>query len=251
MSDKLIIDGKFEYTETGEGPALVLLHGLFGELSNFEHTIAHFSKRYRVLTPIMPLYKTKLKVGVGAFSNYIEEFIDHMKLEDVNLLGNSLGGHVALVYANKNPHKVKTLILTGSSGLYEKAFGSDYPRKDDKEFLRKRIAVTFYDQKFVTDELVNQCHSLVNDRSALINILRIAKSAIKHNMKDDLPNFKMPVLLIWGKNDNITPPEVAVQFNELMPNSTLEWIDKCGHAPMMEHPEEFNTKLDEWISRYN
>lgn len=250
MSD-LIIDGKFEYAEKGEGPVLMLLHGLFGELSNFEQTIAHFSKKYRVITPIMPLYKAKLKVGVGAFANYIEDFINHYKLENINLLGNSLGGHVALVYANRNPEKVKTLILTGSSGLYEKAFGSDYPRKDDKEFLRKRISVTFYDQKFVTDELVDQCHALVNNRQSLINILRIAKSAIKHNMEEDLPNFKMPTLLIWGKNDNITPPDVADKFHELIPDSTLKWIDKCGHAPMMEHPEEFNEKLDEWISKYN
>jgi len=248
MND-IIEEGKFEYIEKGEGQPLVLLHGLFGELSNFEHTIEHFSGKYRVLMPIMPLYKTKLKVGVGAFANYIEDFIDHMKLKDVNLLGNSLGGHVALVYANKRPEMVKTLILTGSSGLYEKAFGSDYPRKDDKEFLRKRISVTFYDQKFVTDELVDRCHSLVNDRAALINILRIAKSAIKHNMKEDLPHFKMPTLLIWGKNDNITPPEVAVQFNELMPNSTLEWIDKCGHAPMMEHPQKFNETLETWLNK--
>jgi pimeloyl-ACP methyl ester carboxylesterase len=248
MSD-LIKDGKFEYIDKGEGSPLVLLHGLFGELSNFDAVIEKFSKKYRVLMPIMPLYKTKLKVGVGAFASYIEDFVDHMKLKDINLLGNSLGGHVALVYANKRAEMVKTLTLTGSSGLYEKAFGSDYPRKDDKEFLRKRISVTFYNQEFVTDELVDRCHSLVNDRSALINILRIAKSAIKHNMKEDLPNFKMPTLLIWGKNDNITPPEVAVQFNELMPNSTLNWIDKCGHAPMMEHPEEFNTILEEWLNK--
>ena len=249
MSD-LIQDGKFEYLEKGEGTPLVLLHGLFGELSNFEEVIEKFSKDYRVIMPIMPLYSLPIiKTNVSSLAKHIEEFINHLNLNDIILLGNSLGGHVALVYTEKNPEKVSKLILTGSSGLYENAFGGGFPRREDKNFLRDRIRLTFYDPKFVTDKLVDQCHALVNSRSDVIRILKIAKSAIRHNMEKELPNFKMPTLLIWGKNDNITPPHVAEQFDILMPNSELKWIEKCGHAAMMEHPEQFNAILEEWLNK--
>lgn len=249
---ELIKDGKFEYTEHGKGEPLVLLHGLFGELSNFEATIHHFSDRYRVIAPLLPLYSLPIiSTSVGALAKHLEKFIDHMKLENINLLGNSLGGHVALVYTDSRPEKIKNLILTGSSGLYENAFGGSFPRREDKEFLRDRIRLTFYDEKFVTDELVDRCHSLVNSRNDVIRILKLAKSAIRHNMEKELENMDMPTLLLWGKQDNITPPHVAELFYELMPNATLEWIDKCGHAPMMEQPEEFNRILDEWLTKHN
>lgn len=248
----LITNGKFKYAEIGQGEPLVLLHGLFGELSNFEDTIAYFSTKYRVITPIMPLYTMPIiTTSVGALAKYVEQFINHMGLTNINLLGNSLGGHVALVYTEKNSHKVKNLILTGSSGLYENAFGGGFPRREDKEFLRDRIKLTFYDPKFVTDELVDRCHSLVNTRNEVIRILKLAKSAIRHNMEKELPNFTMPTLLIWGKQDNITPPHVAEQFNELLPNATLEWIDKCGHAPMMEQPQQFNSILNSWLEKHS
>jgi pimeloyl-ACP methyl ester carboxylesterase len=140
------------------------------------------------------------------------------------------------------------MILTGSSGLYENSLGGSYPRKDDYNFIKERVAYTFYDPKHADDELVGEVFGILNDRERAIRIIALAKSAIRHNMKEDLPNIKTPTLLIWGKNDNITPPEVGVEFNELIPNSDLFWIDKCGHAPMMEHPEEFNAILETWLN---
>jgi 2-hydroxy-6-oxonona-2,4-dienedioate hydrolase len=140
------------------------------------------------------------------------------------------------------------LILTASSGLYENAFGSSFPRREDKEFIRNKIGLTFYDPKHATDELVDECFEVVNDRGRVLRILAIAKSAIRHNMAKDLPNMTMPSCLIWGKNDTITPPEVANEFQTGLPDASLYWIDKCGHAPMMEHPEEFNSILTNWLN---
>jgi pimeloyl-ACP methyl ester carboxylesterase len=79
----------------------------------------------------------------------------------------------------------------------------------------------------------------------------MAKSAIRHNVSNEIHNIKVPVCLIWGKNDTITPPDVAEEFHELLPNSELHWIDQCAHAPMMEKPEEFNTILDGFLSKVN
>lgn len=238
----------FRYIEEGEGKPLILLHGLFGALSNFRHVIEHFSKTHTVVIPMLPLYSMPvLSTGVRSLAHFLRDFVNHKKWDKVNLLGNSLGGHVALVYTKEYPERVSSLTLTASSGLYENAFGSSFPRREDKEFIRKKVAVTFFDPKHATDELVEDCFEIVNDRNRVLRILALAKSAIRHNMAKDLPNMHMPACLIWGKNDTITPPEVAAEFNQLLPNSTLYWIDECGHAPMMEHPETFNKILEQWL----
>lgn len=250
MKIDLKTSGKFQYLDEGDGQVILVLHGLFGALSNFEGVIGHFSKSSRVIVPMMPLYDLPLvKTGVKSLSNFILEFIEHLGINDIILLGNSLGGHVALVTAKAEPSLFKAMVLTGSSGLYENAFGGSFPRREDKEYIRKKIAVTFYDPEMVTDELVEVTFKLVQDRSKLIKVLALAKSAIRHNMRNDLPNYNMPVCLIWGKNDTITPPEVADEFHEKLPDSDLFWIDKCGHAPMMEHPDTFNTILSEWLQK--
>jgi len=234
-------EGKFNYIEEGEGEVLLLLHGLFGALSNWRDVTQHFSKKYKVVIPLMPIFETNiLSLSVEGLANFIHDFIEYKNFKSVNLLGNSLGGHVALVYLKKHPQNVKTLLLTGSSGLYENAMGGNYPKKGDKEFIRKKVEITFYDPKTATDELVDEVFETVNDRMKVLRILTMAKSAIRHNMRKDIPNIKIPVCLVWGKDDAITPASVGSEFHELLPNSELHFLDKCGHVPMMEHPVEFN-----------
>ncbi len=252
MQEEIITEGKFSYIEKGEGKPLILLHGLFGALSNFKEVVDHFSGRYKVVIPMLPLYDLPvLETSAKRLSKFLKAFVDHKGYEEVYLLGNSLGGHVGLIFTKKYPEMVKALILTASSGLYENAFGSSFPRREDKEFIRNKVALTFYDPKFASDELVDECFEIVNDRNRVLRILAIAKSAIRHNMAKDLKDMSMPACLIWGKNDTITPPEVAEEFHEKLPDSSLYWIDKCGHAPMMEHPERFNEILDEWLKAKN
>jgi pimeloyl-ACP methyl ester carboxylesterase len=229
---------------------LLLLHGLMGALSNWEKVVEEFSPNYRVILPLLPIYDLPLlTTGVRALSKYIHKFIKFKKLSNVVLLGNSLGGHVGLIYVLAHPGYVKALVLTGSSGLYENAFGGSFPRRESIDFVREKVQYTFYDPETATDELVNEVYETINDRHKVIRILAMAKSAIRHNMKKDLRKITMPVSLIWGRDDKITPPEVAVEFNELLPNAELHWIDKCGHAPMMEQPEEFNKYLAMFLNK--
>ena len=248
--DDIITEGKFRYIEKGEGEVIVLLHGLFGALSNFRDVFEHFSGRYKVVIPMLPLYELPvLNTNVSSLSKFVDKFIRHKGYDKVFLLGNSLGGHVGLVHTLAHMDRVKGLILTGSSGLYENAFGGSFPRRQDKSYLREKIALTFYDPEVVTDQLVDDCYELVNDRNKLIRILALSKAAIRHNMSKELGKFDVPVCLIWGKNDTITPPHVAEEFHEKLPQSDLFWIDKCGHAPMMEHPHTFNEHLDSWFEK--
>lgn len=251
MEDEIIIDGKYRYIEIGEGTPIIILHGLMGGLSNFKGVTNHFPpKGYKVLVPELPIYDMPmLKTTVKNFAKFLNGFITHKGLDDVVLLGNSLGGHIGLLHTKMFPEKVKALVITGSSGLYESAMGDGYPKRGDYEFIKKKAEDVFYDPKVATKEIVDEVFATVNDRIKLVKTLAIAKSAIRHNMAKDLPNMHTPTCIIWGKQDNVTPPKVAEEFNELLPDAELFWIDKCGHAPMMEHPETFNSILEAWLQK--
>ena len=251
MGVDLIKEGKFNYYEAGEGTPIIVLHGLMGGLSNFSGVAEYFPKHgYKVIIPELPLYTQNiLKTNVKAFAKFVNDFIIHKGFTRVILLGNSLGGHIGLYHTKMYPENMLGLILTGSSGLYESAMGDSYPRRGDYNYIQKKAEEVFYDPKVATKEIVDEVYEIANDRIKLIKTLTIAKSAIRHNMAKDLPKMHVPTCLIWGKNDKVTPPEVAVEFNELLPNATLEWIDQCGHAAMMEHPEEFNRIMHEWLKK--
>jgi 2-hydroxy-6-oxonona-2,4-dienedioate hydrolase len=253
MTNKLKQEGKFSYVELGEGPPIIVLHGLMGGLSNFDGVTSFFPpKGYKILIPELPIYKMSLlKTNVKNFAKYVSEFIEHKGFEDVILLGNSLGGHIGLLCTKLYPEKIKALVITGSSGLYESAMGESYPKRGDYDYIQKKAENVFYDPKVATKEIVDEVYATVNDRNKLIRTLAIAKSAIRHNMSKDLPKMETPTCIIWGENDNVTPPHVAKEFHELLPDSELFWIQKCGHAAMMEHPDEFNDLLYAWLQKRN
>ncbi len=241
-------DGGFEYVDEGHGEALVLLHGLFGALSNWGGVIERFKSRFRVVIPLMPIYSMPLKkASVDGLVNFFSEFIKYKNLNKFDLMGNSLGGHVALIYTLQNPEKINKLILTGSSGLFENSMGGSFPKRGNYEYIKERIEYTFYDPDTITREYIDEIFEVANNIPKVLRIIAIAKSAQRHNLANDLPKIKTPTLLIWGLNDTITPPLVAHDFNRLLSNSELRFIDKCCHAPMMEHPEIFNNILEEYL----
>ena len=253
MNQDLITDGKFKYISSGEGKTIVVLHGLMGGLSNFNALFNFFpTKGYRVVIPELPLYDLPIiKTNIKNIAKFLKEFLDYLNLDDVILVGNSLGGHISLVFQKLHPELVKGLVLTGSSGLYESGMGDSYPKRGDYDFIKNKAEGVFFDPAVATKEIVDEVYETVNDRNKAIRTISIAKSAIRHNMANDLPNIKIPTCIIWGKNDTVTPPEVAIDFEKLIPNSTLYWIEKCGHAAMMEHPETFNTLLNDWLIKEN
>lgn len=156
-----------------------------------------------------------------------------------------------MVHVLKHPERIKSLILTGSSGLFENGMGDTYPKRGDYEYIRKKTEVTFYDPAMATKELVDEVYEIINVRLKVIKVIALAKSAIRNNLGDELKEIQTPTLLIWGNNDTITPPFVGKEFNKLIPNSELHLIDKCGHAPMMERPDEFNEILNGFLTKLN
>lgn len=239
----------YHFLEKGEGHPMVLLHGLMGGLSNFEDMANFFAnKGFKVFVPQLPIYDLPiLNTNLSSIAKFVVKFIKNEISQPVTLVGNSMGGHIGLILTLSNPELVHSLVLTGSSGLYERSFGSSFPRKNDKEYIKKKTQEVFFNPEVATDELVEEVFGIVNDRMKGIKTVMLARSAIKHNMQKELPNIKCPTCIIWGKQDNVTPPDVAIDMNRLIPNSDLFWIDQCGHAAMMEKSKEFNEILYDWL----
>lgn len=241
---------KFKFIEVGEGEPLILLHGLFGALSNFKDLVEHFRGIHKVIVPLLPLFDLDIfHTSVGGLEKHVQKFIELRDYHNIHLLGNSLGGHVALVHILKHPERIKSLILTGSSGLFENGMGDSYPKRGDYEYIKKKTQLTFYDPETATKELVDEVFEITNNRIKVIKIIALAKSAIRNNLGEELNQIKQPTCLIWGNNDTITPPFVGREFNRLIPNSELHFVDKCGHAPMMEVPDEFNRILEGFLTK--
>ncbi len=241
---------KYTFIEEGSGQPIVLLQGLMGGLSNFTHLIKFFSERgYKVYFPDLPIYDLPiLNTNLNSLAKFVAKFIEEEVKEPAIVVGNSMGGHVGLILTLARPDLVKSLVLTGSSGLYERSFGDSFPRKNDRSYIKKKAEEVFYDSSVATEELVDEVFSVVNDRGKGIKTVMLARSAIKHNMEKELKNIASPTCIIWGKQDNVTPPEVAIEMDRLIPDSSLFWIDQCGHAAMMEKPQEFNEILYAWLT---
>jgi 2-hydroxy-6-oxonona-2,4-dienedioate hydrolase len=240
----------FNFHEKGTGEAIIFLHGLFGELSNWKATIDHFSKNYRVIVPILPIYDGAIqKDGLDGLVNYLHDLVTELNIDRFNLVGNSLGGQVAILYSVAYPEKVIRLVLTGSAGLYESTMGASYPKRGDYAYIEDRVRYTFHNDKIVTKNLVDQVFETVNDVRKSIRVIKIVRSANGNNVSEALKQITTPTLLVWGRQDRITPLDVAYRFKKLLSGNTeLRIIEECGHAPMMERPEQFNEVLENYFN---
>lgn len=242
----------FEYlrisTDASDAQNLILLHGMFGGLSNYDPLLKQI-QGYTIFVPKIPIYELGTReISISRLTTWLRNFCDNLDIKNPVLLGNSMGGHLALDYAQKYQNDVAALILTGSSGLLEKDFGSTFPRRKDRNFIRKQANLTFYED-LIDDTVMDEIMTVVKSPSKLTNLLALTRDTHSYNMEEHLPKIKQKVLLVWGKQDEITPPEVAHMFLEKLPDAELHWIDKCGHAPMMEHPEKFASLLTDFLVR--
>lgn len=244
-------DDDFKFIDEGKGENLLLLHGLFGALSNWDGVIDGFKDQYRVIIPVLPIYELPArKANLEALLDFLEGFIAKYELNNLTLLGNSLGGHIGLLYTLKNPDNVQRLVLTGSSGLFENGMGGSFPKRGSYSYIAERVAYTFYDPAVASKELIDEVFETTSSIAKCMSIVGIAKSAQRHNLSKELHRIKTPTLLVWGLNDTITPPYVGHEFERLIEDSELHFIDKCCHAPMMEHPEKFNKILEQFLSKH-
>ena len=238
----------FETEEANNGkPPVLLLHGLFGALSNWDDMIPEAKKFCNPIAlqfPILTGHRSEVKVK--ALAAYAEYLIRQRDLGPVILCGNSLGGHVAMRICLAAPELVDCLVLSGTSGLYEHSVDA-LPVRPSAQYLREHMGRVFHNQDFVTDERINEVLEILSKRMNHLNLIHAARSAKRDNLINLLGEIKVPTLLLWGEDDQVTTMEVAKAFNTHIPNSELITIKNCGHAPMIEHPKWFADQMGRFL----
>jgi pimeloyl-ACP methyl ester carboxylesterase len=234
------------------GQPVVLLHGLFGNPSNWRPIMEELAEHYRFFAPQLPIDLSEVRrdaaaVSLAELTDHIVQFFDELGLDRAVLCGNSLGGQIALEFTLKFPERVEALVLCGSAGLYERSLAGGRPPRVCREFIRDRVSEIFYDQTYVSPDLVDDIYGMLSDRPYRRYLLKIAKATRDRYMLDELAQVRVPTLIVWGREDTITPPFVAEQFCDHIENAELRYIDRCGHSPPIEQPEAFSRLLHAYL----
>ncbi len=248
-----MLQDPFDFVEFGRGDRpVVLLHGLFGSPENWRDIADEMNGDYRLLAPRFPIER-RLSAPppairhIAELTEFVKLFFDKLGLKSAFLCGNSLGGQVAIDFCLRYPERADGLAITGSAGLYERSLaGGKYPTPTP-EFVRERVAEVFYDDRFVTDELVEEIVQMLADRKYRKFLIQLAKASRNCNLESELSDLKLPTLLVWGRDDEITPPFVGEQFCGAIANAQLKFIERCGHSPPIEQPEQFGRLLSSFL----
>jgi 2-hydroxy-6-oxonona-2,4-dienedioate hydrolase len=241
---------RFCWNEGGTGEPILLLHGLLGESSHWTASIEALVGCYRPIALTLPIFEPWLaETSPIELAECVRTFLESQGISHAVIGGNSLGGHVALELALVHPDRVSALILTGSSGLFERSFTQGVPHRPDSRWVREKMQEIFFDPALATSEWVESVQRLLSNRDSVLRLLQAARAAKRRNIEAHLPAIRVPTCLIWGEDDHITPLDVAWRFHALIPRSNLFLLPRCGHAPMLEQPEAFNTILADWLWR--
>lgn len=238
--------------EIGEGTPVVFLHGLVGLNDHWEQAVERSSHRVRCVLFELPLLQLRgEQCSIEGVARLTAEFLASYLDETAVLVGNSFGGHVALRIALERPELVRGLVLAGSSGLIEKSMVSDVQIRPSREWLRRKIGELFYDRSNMRECDLERAYQELSIRGNARAMVRLSRSARRDHLGERMRCIEAPTLLVWGRDDIVTPPEAAEGFGRLLPNSRLRWFDECGHVPMMEHPDAFARELLDFVESLN
>src|SRR5262245_46748847 len=242
------------WLERGEGEPVLLLHGLLGRMDHWDAVLDRLAPFCRAMAPSLPIFEPSLPdATIRALRDHVLRFLDALGIPRAIVGGNSLGGHCALELALSHPDRVAGLVLTGSSGLFERAAPRSAPRSAprrlDAAYVRGKMEEVFWDSSLVTDQWVDGVHALLTTRPHALRVLSFARDTRRRNVARRLGSIRVPTLLIWGAQDRITPPGVGARFHALIPTSEMRYLARCGHAPMLERPGPFADILAAWLVR--
>lgn len=226
--------------DSGHGQPVILLHGLFGSLAMWRTTINVLRGKHRVIVPRLPLFEVPLhRANLNYLVEVLDDFLDWHQLTDVTLIGTNIGGQLALAYAHQFPLKVKRIVISGSSGLFENIPEMVVNANHDYASVKDHVEDVFYKKDIAGNTLVDKVFKTLNTQSKSLHVSMFAKASQNNKVSSFLYKLNIPVLMIWGLQDRITPPEVALHFHDLLRFGTLKFIDKCGHLPMVEQSDVY------------
>lgn len=236
--------------EIGSGRTVVFLHGLVGLNDHWEEVVNRVKSHVRCVMLQLPLLDLR---GEDCSINGVTELTIRFLREHVSnravLVGNSFGGHVALRVALEAPELVSGMVLAGSSGLIERSMVSEVQIKPSREWLARKIGELFYRPELHMRECdLDRAHKALTDRNGARAMVKLSRSARRNHLGSRIGDIEAPTLLIWGRNDVVTPPEAATEFLERLPNARIVWFPQCGHVPMVEKPDEFARAMLEFTA---
>ena len=249
---------KIHYLEAGSGPAVILLHGLGGDVSNWASTIGPLSEKYRVIVPDQVGFgrsdKPMINYRVGTLVDFLDGLYKELKIERASLVGNSLGGWTAAAYALAHPEKVERLALVDAAGF---AITGDLdPRvlnglnPSTREAVKQVMSLVFYSKQiYASDAAVDMLFTRKMTAGDGYTIQRFIDSITRGEdvLDNRLASIKQPTLIVWGREDGLTPLAMGERFKKEIAGSELFVIDKCGHVPQIEKSAEFNAALMKFL----
>ena len=245
------VKGEHIYVEKGRGIPIIFIPGLFGSFQNFAEVGHYLSDKYKIITPYMPMYDLPLsQCRVTDLSEYLEKFIEDLGIEKCYLAGSSMGGGVVLNYTLKRQEKVLGLFLFASSGLSLIPMRQGFFSVKDYQWVESLLKEIYYDPSHLHQNDIQEVFETIQNKQILLRCLRFVKSTKYNLLHDELPKIQAPTLLIWGKDDKVTPSELGHEFFGLMENSELHLLDECGHVPPHEKSQECLHLMQSFLAKH-
>jgi 2-hydroxy-6-oxonona-2,4-dienedioate hydrolase len=250
---------KIHYLEAGSGPVVMLLHGLGGDVSNWAQNIGPLSQKYRVIVPDQIGFgksdKPLINYRVATLVDFLDGFYKQVGVTRASLVGNSLGGWTVAAYALAHPEKVDRLVLVDAAGFA--VTGDLDPRvlnglnPSTRDAVKQVMGLVFYNkQMFESEAAVDAFFARKMAAGDGYTIQRFIDSITRGEdvLDKRLGAIKQPTLIVWGREDGLTPLAMGERFNKEIAGSQLLVIEKCGHVPQLEKSAEFNAALMKFLS---
>ncbi|MEX2106471.1 MAG: alpha/beta fold hydrolase [Solirubrobacterales bacterium] len=256
------------YVEIGEGAPVLFLHGLSGCWQNWLENLPHFGAGRRAIALDLPGFGSSpmpsWQVDMPGYGRLVHDFCEKLGLDGVTLVGNSMGGFIAVEAVTANPGRFDRLALVSAAGILNtwnpearatatawawKELGpriADRGRSIVSRPRSRRLALGGffrYPNRLRVDLLMAQIEGGMRC-PAFGDALQ---AVIRHDVRERLGAIEMPTLIIWGLSDRVIPVAAAISYHRRIPYSRLEIFERTGHVPQLERPLRFNGLLDEFL----
>jgi pimeloyl-ACP methyl ester carboxylesterase len=256
--DVTIYGQKIHYLEAGSGPNLILLHGLGGSSQVWGFNIGPLAEKYHVFVPDQIGFgksdKPFVNYRIRTYVDFLDQFCQQLKIERPILVGNSMGGWIAAIYAATYPDRVDKLVLVDAAGYAPPKdfdtrafFGLNPTTRAEMKVLSAKV---FYNKAFLSDTAIDQAMTARLGAGDGYTIKSITESIIRGEdfLDDVVKTIKQPTLVVWGREDGLLPLSDAERFHKDIPGSMVVVIDQCAHVPNIEKPGEFNAAVIKFLS---
>jgi len=253
-----IFGQKIHYLEAGSGPNLILLHGLGGSSQAWQFNIGPLAEKYHVFVPDQIGFgksdKPLVNYRIRTYVDFLDQFCKQLKIERASLVGNSMGGWIAAIFAATYPDRVDKLVLADAAGYAPpkdfdtRAFFALNPTT--REGTKALVAKVFYNKAFQSDAAIDQAMASRLAAGDGFTIKSLTESIIRGEdfLDDVVTKIKQPTLIVWGREDGLLPLSDGERFHKDIAGSTLVVIDQCAHVPNIEKPGEFNAAVLKFLS---